>query len=820
MSDVALGCWTGRNRLGYPGGLGIGGFPVKDDSSVSMDGKGRRSALAWAGDKVRGVPWRNALSGKWWWRWFRSSMMQSGRLTTLLVLFGLLFVRLDDPTALQVLRARMFDTYQVLKPRETPKDTPVVVFDIDQKSIDELGQFPWPRTAIADLITNGTALGVNVIGFDVVFSEPDQTSVARIAEVVPAGLLEDDLLVRLRNVPTNDAILANAIKQSGKVVLGQTTVPDPLNYQGERPRTSFAVVGDDPKPYLNGRGLSVLRPLSELDAVAAGRGVFALSDRSLDGIVRQVPMIMENAGDLYPSLTLEMLRVNLRGRTIGVSTDASLGGINQIFVRPPRSRESYVVKTDAYSEVRPYYRPHHTWEPQYISATDIIHNRLPADALKGKLALVGMSATGLIADLRASPLDVVMPGVEAHANILENILFNNQLNYPSYAVYVELLAAIIIGIIMIIVTPMVGIGLGFAVFVAVSGGYAWWSWDSFANRLELIDPTFPIASAFLFYAFLAFAGYMKTEAQRKQVRSAFGQYLSPALVQKLAEDPTKLTLGGENREMTFMFSDIRGFTSISELFDAQGLTRLINRLLTPLTNVILSTNGTIDKYMGDCVMAFWNAPLEVKDHGPSACKAALGMVQAVKDVNVILEAEAKAEGREHRVLNVGIGINSGIACVGNMGSEQRFDYSVLGDSVNLASRLEGQSKSYGVTIVVGEHSAALSPMYALLEMDLIKVKGKKQAVRIFTLVGDSTVQAQGWFADLRKEHDAMLAAYRAQKWDEAIARMDAARAIVKAQVGLVNELLAFYDIYAERIDEFRANPPGDDWDGVYVATSK
>ncbi len=787
---------------------------MRDDTHTGNDAGDGGSA-----EKLRSIPWRNALSLSWWGRWFRVSMMQSGRLTTLLVLFGLLFVRADDPVALQILRARMFDFYQVMKPRETPPETPVAVIDIDQRSIDELGQFPWPRTAIADMITNATALGVSVIGFDVVFSEPDQTSVAKIVESVPETLLDKDIRQRLLNVPTNDTILAEAIKASGKVVLGQTTVSDMLNYNGVPPRTSFAVVGDSPLPYLT-RGRSVLRPLPELDEAAAGRGVFALSDRSLDLIVRQVPIVVTNEETLYPSLTLEMLRVSLRGRTIGIATDASLGGVKQIFVRPPRSKESYVIHTDGNGELRPYFRTSASWRKQYVSATDVIHNRLPPDALKGKYALVGMSATGLIADLRASPLDPVMPGVEAHANILENILFDTQLKYPSYAVATELMAAMVIGLIMIIITPMVGIGIGFGVFVAIAAGFGWYSWDAFATRLELIDPTFPIISSFLFYAFLAFAGYMRTEAQRKQVRSAFGQYLSPALVQKLAEDPTKLTLGGENREMTFMFSDIRGFTSISELFDAQGLTRLINRLLTPLTNVILSTNGTIDKYMGDCVMAFWNAPLEVKDHGPSACKAALGMVQAVKDVNKVLEEEAKAEGREHRVLNVGIGINSGIACVGNMGSEQRFDYSVLGDSVNLASRLEGQSKSYGVTIVVGENSAALSDMYPLLELDLIKVKGKKQAVRIFTLVGPPELKTQAAYIDLKREHDAILAAYRAQKWDDAMRHMEAARAMVRQQTGLVTELLAFYDIIAERIAEFRTHPPEAEWDGVYVATSK
>lgn len=789
-----------------------------DTTSAAKDGGIEARKLRFAA-KLTSLPWRNLARGGWWWRWFRSAMMQSGRLTTLLVLLGLLVVRSDDPVPLQVLRARVFDFYQVLKPRETPPESPVVVIDIDQKSIDELGQFPWPRTAIADLITNATALGVNVIGFDVVFSEPDQTSVARIAESIPPGLLGDDLRADLRRIPTNDAIMAEAIRKSGKVVLGQTTVQAQMSYAGEPPLTSFATRGDNPVPYLT-RGRSVLRPLPELDKAAAGRGVFSLSDASLDGIVRQVPMIVTNNDDLYPSLTLEMLRVNLGGRTITVATDASLGGVSEISVRPPRSRDRYVIKTDGRGEVRPYFRPSSTWRSQYIPATDVIHNRLPPDALQGKFALVGMSAVGLIADLRASPLDPVMPGVEAHANILENVLFDVQLKYPGSALAVELLSAIAIGLVMIVVTPMVGIGVGFAVFAAISGGFAWWSWNAFATRLELYDPTFPIISAFLFYAFLAFAGYMRTETQRKQVRSAFGQYLSPALVQKLADDPSKLALGGENREMTFMFSDIRGFTSISELFDAQGLTRLINRLLTPLTNVILSTNGTIDKYMGDCVMAFWNAPLEVKDHAASACKAALGMVTAVAEVNKVLEREAKQEGREHRRLAVGIGINSGIACVGNMGSEQRFDYSVLGDSVNLASRLESQSKSYGVTIVVGETSAAEAADHALLELDLLQVKGKKQAVRIFTLIGDPAVKAAPWFGALKQAHDAALAAYRAQAWDDAEARLDAARAIAAREGGLAAELPAFYDIMAERIAAFRAAPPGPDWDGVHVAESK
>jgi adenylate cyclase len=219
-------------------------------------------------------------------------------------------------------------------------------------------------------------------------------------------------------------------------------------------------------------------------------------------------------------------------------------------------------------------------------------------------------------------------------------------------------------------------------------------------------------------------------------------------------------------------------------------------------------------------MAFWNAPLEVKDHAAASCRAALSMIKAVAKVNVELEAEAKAEGREHRPLAVGIGCNSGIACVGNMGSEQRFDYSVLGDNVNLASRLEGQSKTYGVTIVLGESTASAAGNFAIVELDLIKVKGKQQAVRIFTLMGDAEVAAQPWFAELKKEHAAMLEAYRAQKWDVAETKIASCRGIVTGKPGLIPELNGLYDLYAERIAEFRANPPGEAWNGVYVATSK
>ncbi len=760
--------------------------------------------------------WHNARSGHWWARWFNTSIYQSGRLAVLLVLCAVLAVQLSDPLPARLIRARVFDFYQQTRPRPVPKESPVVIIDIDEKSLVEQGQFPWPRTVVADLVTRATELGVEAIGFDIMFAEEDQTSIAKVA--ARTATLDSATRANLMQAPSNDKLLADAIAASGKVVLAQNSTDQAREDKGEPPLTSYAALGGDAAPYLE-KNTSILRPLAVLDDAAAGRGIISLSKENYDGIVRQVPMAVSVGDGIYPALSLEMLRVKLGAKTITLKTDAVAGGISEISIRPVRSRERNLVKTDTSAQIWVYFRPHQTFAANYVSATDLLNGRVAKERLAGKFALVGTSASGLL-DLRSTPLDPVLPGVEVHANILENIIFSTQLTRPPPAHLMEWAITFIVGMIMIIITPMVGARAGAMTFLAMAGGMVWYSWSEFSAHLELYDPTFPIAVALLFYSYLTYTGYAREEAQRRQVRSAFGQYLSPALVEKLAEDPSKLVLGGENREMTFMFSDVRGFTAISEMFDAQGLTRLINRLLTPLTNAILSTNGTIDKYMGDCVMAFWNAPLDVEDHAAAAARSALRMVEAVNSVNAALEQEAQQAGRPHKPLAIGIGINSGVACVGNMGSDQRFDYSVLGDAVNLASRLESQSKSYGVTIVMGENSAKDVRNFALLELDLIQVKGKKQAARIFTLAGDEATAGTGWFKELRTNHDAALAAYRARQWDEADARLAVCRKTATAQTGLVTELCGFYTVLAERIATFRTHPPAVDWDGVYVATSK
>ena len=371
----------------------------------------------------------------------------------------------------------------------------------------------------------------------------------------------------------------------------------------------------------------------------------------------------------------------------------------------------------------------------FVSAADVLSATAPVEALQNKFVLIGTSAAGL-KDIRSTPLNAAAAGVEVHANILETILTNTYLNRTIDAETWEKIASVVAGVLMTLLVPLIGAGLTLVLLVVLIGGLVGYSWNQYTEHLMLIDTTFPAFSTFALYLLLTIMGYIKTSSEKKQVRGAFAQYLSPALVEQLAQNPERLQLGGEMKDMTFLFCDVRGFTSISESFksDPQGLTRLINRFLTPMTDIILARQGTIDKYMGDCIMAFWNAPLDDEHHAEHAADSALTMFAGISELNANLKKEAEAENRKFYPINIGIGLNSGEVVVGNMGSQQRFDYSVLGDAVNLASRLEGQSKAYHVGVVIGETTEKKSRgQYATLELDLIAVKGKAEAVRIFKI---------------------------------------------------------------------------------------
>jgi adenylate cyclase len=726
----------------------------------------------------------------------------SARLLCVALLAALLFLRVSDPLPLEELRLRAFDLFQVIKPRMATQ-RPVVIVDIDEASLQKLGQWPWPRTRVADLISRLTRLGAVAIGFDIVFAEADRLSPALAAEAFRD--LDEETRNRLRALPSNDQVMADAMRQS-RVVLGETGLPEVKpQLEGQPPTVGVASLGGDPKPFLlNFPGL--LRNVPVLEKAAAGRGLFSIRTER-DGIVRRVPMVMIAQGNIMPSLTFEMLRVVTNSSTILLRTDqAGVQSVALPGLTIPTDRNALLWVQFAAGD-----------RTRYVSAIDVLEGRVPAERVSRRLVLVGTSAAGLL-DLKTTPVDPTMPGVEVHAQILENILTNAMLSSPNYAIAAELGVALVMGLAIIVLAPILGPALlllfGAAIVVLLIGA----SWYMFANEKLLIDFTFPLLSSLAIYLTLVFTNFIKEQAQRRQIRSAFSQYLSPTLVEQLARSPEKLVLGGEQREMTIMFSDVRGFTTIAEIYkeDPQGLTALMNSFLTPLTNAIIDRNGTIDKYMGDAIMAFWNAPLDDPTHELNACEAALDMLDRVERLNQQNEEAAKVGGARFVPIHIGVGINTGHCVVGNMGSDLRFDYSVLGDSVNLASRLEGQCKSYGLPIIIGSRTANVAKdKFAILELDFIAVKGKNEPEVVYAIVGRDDMARSGRFQRWRELNMRMLSLYRSRDWAAALSVIAEGQAADEE-----NRFRTLYNVYAERIRVFQANPPPDDWDGAYALETK
>ena len=698
-----------------------------------------------------------------------------------MLLVSLLGLRIWDPGPVEVLRLKSLDIYQLLHPREERRDL-VAIVDIDEQSLRTLGQWPWPRTIMAEMITKITERGGTIVGFDVLFPEPDRSSPEVFAESFQG--LDDATRERLRHLPSNDATFADVIRRS-RVVLGQSgyRVSGGVPIAHPAVQTGIATLGPDPRHFLVDFP-HLLRNLAVLDEAAQGHGMFSVvSDR--DGVVRRVPVMAVANGTVVPSLSLEMLRVAVGSGAILVKSDTS--GVRSVVVG------DFEIPTDGKGRVWVHYSAPKLG--RYISAIDLLQGRVPAKDLSGKMVLIGSSAAGLL-DLKVTPIHPALPGVELHAQVLESALTGSTLSRPSYTAFVELVLVALLSILLIAQAPKMNAGtllvLG-AVPAAVILGLSWYC---FTILDLLIDYTFPLISSFLVYAILVSTNYVTVSADRFRIRSAFTQYLSPDLVEQLAQSPEKLTLGGEQRELTVLFSDIRGFTAISELYkdDPQGLTALINRLFTPLTHNIMECRGTIDKYMGDAIMAFWNAPLSDPNHEVNACKAAFAMLDSLKELNEQRQREI-ADDRPNPPLRIGIGLNTGLCVVGNFGSDLHFNYSVLGDTVNLASRLEGLTKEYGVPVILGEKTAnAVRLQFAVLEIDHLQVRGKRQLERIFTVVGGDDVVNSPDFLDLEGRNGAMLAAYRNREWSHALEMILLCRELGK-NFGLDD----YYELYIQWI---------------------
>ncbi|WP_027530744.1 CHASE2 domain-containing protein [Bradyrhizobium sp. WSM3983] len=736
-------------------------------------------------------------------RWF-ARKFGLARLACLALLIVFAGLRVWDPPPVQELRLRTFDMFQLIDPRDKKGVRPVTIVDIDDRSLARFGQWPWSRTRIADMIVNLTNNGAVAIGFDVVFSEADRLNPDLVANQM--RYLDDATRTKLRELPSNDQLLSEAIKRS-RVVLGETGQPAVgSELDKSLPFTGVATVGEENAEKFLFEFPGLLRNVPVIEMVAAGRGLFTIKTER-DGLIRRVPMIMRAQGNIMPSLSLEILRVVTGTPTLLVRTDKT--GIRAIRLK------GVEIPTDKNGQLWVHYARH---DPSiYVSAADVLDNTMPPSKVAGKLVLIGTSAAGLN-DLKTTPVSSTMPGVEIHAQVLESVLSGAVISQPNYALGVELLAALIIGILVIIFTPNLGpvrLVLAGAMFAAILIGTSWFFYWQYRY---LIDFTYPLLSTTAIYLTFIFASFVREQRQRKEIRGIFAQYMSPVLVEQMAQSPEKVVLGGEEREMTIMFSDVRGFTTISESYkhDPQGLIVLMNRFLTPLTDVIIEEKGYVDKYMGDAIMAFWNAPLDDAEHQVNACEAAIQMLEKIDVVNKEREQEAADGGHVYIPLKVGIGLNTGIGVVGNMGSDLKKNYSVLGDSVNLASRLEGQTKEYGFPIIVGSRTAlAAKDKFAILELDFIMVKGKSEPEVIYAIAGREDVMQSGAFQRLRNITIEMLSCYRNRDWKGALDAIERGRRSEDADT-----LEKLFKLYEARIKDFKVNPPPEGWTGAYALLTK
>ena len=690
-----------------------------------------------------------------------------------------------------------FDTFQQIFPRKIYEEDPLIIIDIDDRSLELVGQWPWSRTVLARL-TDQT-YSAAALGFDIVFAEPDRTNPQNLISQYPNNL---PLREQLELLPDNDEVFANAIANHGTVVLGVAVNNTDDKYVEVKSKFGMVTQGDSPQQFLPAYN-SVRRNIPLLEDGASGIGSMSIGNN--DAIVRSLPTFDKVNDTLLPSLGLELARVAIGASTFQIkasnaSSEQAFGeqtGINNIKLGP------LTMPTMPDGQAYIYYAPSQNMKT--VSAWDVLSGSIDPDFFTGKVVLVGTSAAGLF-DLRSTPIEKNVPGVTIIGQFVQQIFANEFLQRPDWLFGAEFIAGLVLSLLITFMIQTLGPVGGLTVLGVGSGGIIGGSWYFFKSKLFLVDPISPLVIILTVYVAVTFFNFLFTELERSRVRGAFAQYMSPEMVNRLAESNESLKLGGERKDMTMLFSDIRGFTKISEQYkqDPEALTDLINRLLTTLSNEILECEGTIDKYMGDCIMAFWNAPASQDNHAQLAIQAGVKMRKALKELNDELVGEGKL------AMEIGIGINTGDCIVGNMGSDKRFDYTVLGDAVNLAARLEGQSGSYGVNIVLGEETAKQMPDYKLIELDLIAVKGKTEPVRIYTYLSDLHIDQA---AKLKEPQNAMLASYRQQNWDAAERHLRMA----KAQAP---ELEKYYQYFQERINQFRIHPPSNDWSGVNVATTK
>ncbi len=694
------------------------------------------------------------------------------------LLWGLFFA---NPRLMQNLNNMLIDTAFAIR-GPTPVDKRIIIVDVDEKSLHELGQWPWSRNKIATLLQNLTDAGAAIIGLDMVFAEPDASSPARIAKAVH---------LKAKNLPDYDTILARTLQQT-PVVAGYT-----FDFENRRPGTLpptdaiYIEHGKTTDTLPRPRGVTPNIPIIQQSAMSSG-SFNTFPDP--DGIVRHVPLLFAWDDTLYPSLSFEMIRLLLGVRKVDIFYDEN--GVTQINPAPLQ------IPVNAGGKLFVNYHGPGKSYP-YLSATDIVAKRFDPAAVKEKIILLGTSAAGLL-DLRATPFDTAYPGVEVHATVLDNIINDDMIaENASLSSLVTLIAvaAIVLTVALIIqlTPPATALPL---IFATASGGAYLLYYELFSAH-RLYNFAYPLvallASVFLF----TFMKVYFENRQKKVIEAKFAKKVSPQVAKALLKHPDDIFAVTE-AEITIFFSDVRNFTTISEsLNDPKRLIAYLNRYMSPMSEIIIETHGTIDKYIGDAIMAYWNAPLPVRDHEDQAVTAALRQLETLEKLNPELQKSG------YPPIDIGIGIHTGTAIVGEMGSSGRSDYTVIGDSVNLASRIEGLCKTYGAKILISEATfRKLRRQYRIREVDHVRVKGKKEAVTLYEVLGAGSFSDEE--AVLHKRYLHALRLYRNARFTEA------RRLFEKLYEERPHKL---FKLYTERCRDYEKRPIKD-FDAIYRFTQK
>jgi len=711
-----------------------------------------------------------------------------------------------------------------------------VIVALDDKSIERIGRWPWPRSRMADLINKISTGKPRVIGFDIIFSEPEVSAdlkqirtlrerynVLGLERQSDQGRRFSKLLEEQERKADNDYLLGEAIRGSGSVVLAMffDGVDAPVLHPEAAPASRVPAVkgptagvvttGRPAPPYLRKSEFKLLKnkevtrlipPIvaANLTAPLEVLGKYALAvghanmRPDIDGVARWEILLVQYQGSYYPSFAFQVARTYL-----GVPPDEIIANfgegieINDMLV-PTDERMRMLINYNGYSNTFPRY-----------SFTDVLDGRVPPETFQGKAVLVGATATGLY-DQKVTPLSKALPGVEKHANVVENIIHASFLERADWMTFLDLFFVLLFGLGSGVVLPRLPKLWGPLFSLVLLGGYFYFAYVMFAKYrmwLNLIYPSFSIVLCFVGVISYRF---MTEEREKRKVKGAFQQYLNPSVVNEVLKNPQMLKLGGEKRELTVLFSDIRGFTSVSEKLEPEALVHLLNEYLTAMTDLILAKDGLLDKYMGDAIMAVFGAPIPQPDHAHRACTVALDMLSELKRL------QARWKEQNIPVFDIGVGVNTGPMVVGNMGSSKRFDYTVTGDSVNLGSRLEGANKQYHTNVIISEFTCnVIKGAFHVRELDSVRVVGKKMPVRIFELRGKSDGQGnqEGEFLQVYTEG---MGCYRDRQWERSVELFTKALGIYPTD--------SVCKLYIERCKDLIVDSPPADWDGVFEMKTK